>query len=73
LIGRDQIGEALHPGGIAPIFKRVAQQWESPELLARLWSLLYKSCQQPEDSAIREKAYSALCRLTPLLALNLKP
>jgi integrase len=25
LIGRDQIGEALHPGSIAPIFKRVAQ------------------------------------------------
>jgi integrase len=25
LIGRDHIGEALHPGSIAPIFKRVAQ------------------------------------------------
>jgi hypothetical protein len=25
LIGRDQIGEALHPGSIAPIFKRVAE------------------------------------------------
>jgi integrase len=25
LIGRDQIGDALHPGSIAPIFKRVAQ------------------------------------------------
>jgi HDOD domain len=25
LIGRDEIGEALHPGSIAPIFKRVAQ------------------------------------------------
>jgi integrase len=25
LIGADQIGEALHPGSIAPIFKRVAQ------------------------------------------------
>ena len=25
LIGRDQIGEALHPGSIAPIFKRVAR------------------------------------------------
>jgi integrase len=25
LIGRDQIGEGLHPGSIAPIFKRVAQ------------------------------------------------
>src|SRR5271157_5364823 len=25
LIGRDQIGNALHPGSIAPIFKRVAQ------------------------------------------------
>jgi hypothetical protein len=23
LIGRDRIGEALHPGSIAPIFKRV--------------------------------------------------
>jgi integrase len=25
LIGRDEIGDALHPGSIAPIFKRVAQ------------------------------------------------
>src|ERR1700680_5016843 len=25
LIGRDQIGDVLHPGSIAPIFKRVAQ------------------------------------------------
>jgi integrase len=25
LIGRDQIGDALHPGSVAPIFKRVAQ------------------------------------------------
>jgi integrase/recombinase XerD len=25
LIGRDKIGAALHPGSIAPIFKRVAQ------------------------------------------------
>src|ERR1700680_4786704 len=25
LIGRDYIGDALHPGSIAPIFKRVAQ------------------------------------------------
>jgi hypothetical protein len=25
LIGRDLIGDALHPGSIAPIFKRVAQ------------------------------------------------
>ena len=25
LIGRDHIGDALHPGSIAPIFKRVAQ------------------------------------------------
>jgi integrase len=25
LIGRDRIGDALHPGSIAPIFKRVAQ------------------------------------------------
>jgi integrase len=25
LIGRDQIGAALHPGSVAPIFKRVAQ------------------------------------------------
>src|SRR6266404_2245615 len=25
LVGRDQIGDALHPGSIAPIFKRVAQ------------------------------------------------
>jgi hypothetical protein len=25
LIGRDEIGEALHPRSIAPIFKRVAQ------------------------------------------------
>jgi integrase len=25
LIGRDQIGDALHPGSIAPLFKRVAQ------------------------------------------------
>src|ERR1022692_3354933 len=25
LIGRDQIGDALHPGSIGPIFKRVAQ------------------------------------------------
>src|SRR5271165_2255695 len=25
LVGRDEIGEALHPGSIAPIFKRVAQ------------------------------------------------
>jgi hypothetical protein len=25
LIGRDEIGDALHPGSLAPIFKRVAQ------------------------------------------------
>src|ERR1022692_2769640 len=25
LVGRDQIGDALHPGSVAPIFKRVAQ------------------------------------------------
>jgi hypothetical protein len=25
LIGRDEIGDALHPGSIAPIFKRIAQ------------------------------------------------
>ena len=25
LIGRDQIGDALHPGSVAPIFKRVAR------------------------------------------------
>jgi hypothetical protein len=25
LIGQDQIGDALHPGSIAPIFKRIAQ------------------------------------------------
>src|ERR1700722_14623652 len=25
LVGRDQIGDALHPGSLAPIFKRVAQ------------------------------------------------
>lgn len=25
LIGRDQIGDVLHPGSITPIFKRVAQ------------------------------------------------
>jgi integrase len=25
LIGRDEIGDALHPGSIAPIFKRMAQ------------------------------------------------
>src|SRR3984957_15047819 len=31
LIGRNQIGEALHPGSIAPIFKRVAQWIGMPE------------------------------------------
>jgi integrase len=31
LIGRDQIGDALHPGSIAPIFKRVAQWIGMPE------------------------------------------
>jgi len=31
LIGRDQIGDALHPGTIAPIFKRVAQWIGMPE------------------------------------------
>jgi integrase len=31
LIGRDEIGDALHPGSIAPIFKRVAQWIGMPE------------------------------------------
>lgn len=31
LIGRDQIGDALHPGSIAAIFKRVAQWIGMPE------------------------------------------
>jgi len=31
LIGRDQIGGALNPGSIAPIFKRVAQWIGMPE------------------------------------------
>jgi integrase len=31
LIGRDQIGDALHPGSIAPISKRVAQWIGIPE------------------------------------------
>jgi hypothetical protein len=31
LIGAEQIGEALHPGSIAPIFKRVAQWIGMPE------------------------------------------
>jgi integrase len=31
LVGRDQIGDALHPGSIPPIFKRVAQWIGMPE------------------------------------------
>jgi integrase/recombinase XerD len=31
LIGRDQIGDDLHPGSVAPIFKRVAQWIGMPE------------------------------------------
>ncbi len=31
LIGRDEIGDVLHPGSIAPIFKRVAQWIGMPE------------------------------------------
>jgi integrase len=31
LIGRDEVGDALHPGSIAPIFKRVAQWLGTPE------------------------------------------
>jgi integrase len=34
LIGRDQIGDVLHPGSIAPIFKRVAQWIGMPGRLA---------------------------------------
>jgi hypothetical protein len=48
------------------------EHWESPDLLARMWSLLYQSCQQAEDSALREKAYNGLCKLAPWAALNLQ-
>jgi hypothetical protein len=49
------------------------EQWESPEFLARLWSLLYQACAEPEDRALREKAYAAVCRLTPWAVLKLEP
>lgn len=48
------------------------ERWESPELLARMWSLLYRSCSQAEDRTLREKAYDALCRTAPWAALNVR-
>ena len=48
------------------------ERWESPELLARMWTLLYRSCPQAEDRTLREKAYDALCRTAPWAAMNMQ-
>lgn len=47
------------------------ERWESPVLLARMWSLLYKSCKS-EEAELRQRAYSNLCRMVPWAAPNLE-
>jgi integrase len=45
LIGADQIGDALHPGSIAPIFKRVAQWIGMPaRFVAEEWAFDQSGC-----------------------------
>ena len=55
----------------AEIERRKLEDWESPELLARPLALLYRCLgKSGDDAGQRVKLYSWICRLDPLMAMN---
>jgi len=55
----------------AEIERRKLADWESPDLVARPLALLYQCLgKSGGDDELRTKLYSWICRLDPLMALN---
>ena len=55
----------------AEIERRKLEDWESPDLVARPLALLYQCLgKSGDDAGQRVKLYSWICRLDPLMALN---
>jgi type VI secretion system protein ImpA len=53
----------------AEIERRKLEDWEAPDVVARPLALLYQ-CLGKGDDELRAKLYSWICRLDPLMALN---
>jgi type VI secretion system protein ImpA len=54
----------------AEIERRKLEDWEAPDLVARPLALLYQCLGKGSDDELRAKLYSWICRLDPLMALN---
>ena len=69
-VGHEMIALPMLQELAAEIERRKLEDWEAPDLVARPLALLYQCLGKNGDPEQRTRLYSWICRLDPLMALN---